>query len=215
MPNTRRAAMLIAAALLLGAPAVAAPPKARPAPPPAPAPVETTTALRPTGPARTPAGWRDFCARMTGECRRAPAPVRPLPLDAAAWATLVEVDREVNASLRLTTDWDHWGVIDRWDIPTDGHGDCEDYVLAKRAALIRRGFPANALLITIVTDRWGDGHAVLTVTTDHGDFVLDNKATEIRPWTRSELHWISRQSREDPDVWLALDADAFDPPAAR
>ena len=51
------------------------------------------------------------------------------------------------------TDMDHWGMIDRWNYPDDGYGDCEDYVLQKRKMLIQAGWPREALLITVVRDK--------------------------------------------------------------
>ncbi len=35
---------------------------------------------------------------------------------------------------------------------------------------MQAGWPREALLITVVRDKKGDGHAVLTVKTDKGDF---------------------------------------------
>ena len=64
------------------------------------------------------------------------------------------------------TDIEHWGVVERWNYPDDGYGDCEDYVLLKRRMLMQAGWPREALLITVVRDKKGDGHAVLTVKTD-------------------------------------------------
>ena len=64
------------------------------------------------------------------------------------------------------TDLEHWGVVERWNYPDDGYGDCEDYVLLKRRMLMQAGWPREALLITVVRDKKGDGHAVLTVKTD-------------------------------------------------
>ncbi len=71
---------------------------------------------------------------------------------------------------------EHWGVVERWSYPDDGKGDCEDYVLLKRRMLMQAGWPREALLITVVRDKKGEGHAVLTVKTDKGDFILDNQA---------------------------------------
>ena len=73
------------------------------------------------------------------------------------------------------TDLDHWGVVEQWNYPDDGYGDCEDYVLLKRRMLMQAGWPREALLITVVRDKKGDGHAVLTVKTDKGEFILDNQ----------------------------------------
>jgi len=46
--------------------------------------------------------------------------------------------------------------------------------------LLEAGWPRQALLITVVRDKRGDGHAVLTVTTDRGDFILDNQKQLFR-----------------------------------
>ena len=73
------------------------------------------------------------------------------------------------------TDLEHWGVVEKWSYPEDGYGDCEDYVLLKRRMLMQSGWPREALLITVVRDRKGDGHAVLTVKTDKGEYILDNQ----------------------------------------
>ena len=73
------------------------------------------------------------------------------------------------------TDLEHWGVVESWYYPDDGYGDCEDYVLLKRRMLMQAGWPREALLITVVRDKNGDGHAVLTVKTDKGEYILDNQ----------------------------------------
>jgi predicted transglutaminase-like cysteine proteinase len=102
------------------------------------------------------------------------------------------------------TDMDHWGVIDRWNYPDDGYGDCEDYVLLKRRLLIQRGWPREALLVTVVLDNQNEGHAVLTVTTDKGDYVLDNKKEDILLWSKTGYRFVKRQSQSDPNVWVSF-----------
>ena len=79
---------------------------------------------------------------------------------------MVKVNAWVNESIKPMTDLEHWGVVERWNYPDDGYGDCEDYVLLKRRMLMQAGWPREALLITVVRDQKGDGHAVLTVKTD-------------------------------------------------
>ena len=39
---------------------------------------------------------------------------------------LIRVNEHVNSVILAVTDQDHWGVVDRWDYPDDGMGDCED-----------------------------------------------------------------------------------------
>ena len=48
-------------------------------------------------------------------------------------------------------------------------------MLLKRRMLMQAGWPRQALLITVVRDKKGEGHAVLTVKTDKGEFILDNQ----------------------------------------
>ncbi len=172
---------------------------------------ETTTAL-PVGEARPVWGWVDYCRRSTGDCAGGRMAARDVRLDGRVWNTLVDVNRSVNAAIEPVTDQEHWGQADRWDIPTDGKGDCEDYVLLKRKMLMERGFPRQALLVTVVIDRQGDGHAVLTVKTDHGDFVLDNMRDDILAWVKTGYRFVKRQSQEDQNRWVALD-DGVQAPA--
>ena len=92
-----------------------------------------------------------------------------------AWTDLIQVNNWVNEKIKPVTDLEHWGVVERWNYPDDGYGDCEDYVLLKRRMLIKAGWPREALLITVVRDKKGEGHAVLTVKTNKGEFILDNQ----------------------------------------
>jgi len=95
-------------------------------------------------------------------------------------------------------------VVEKWSYPDDGYGDCEDYVLLKRRTLMEAGWPREALLITVVRDRKGDGHAVLTVKTDQGEFVLDNQVQEILPWSETNYRFVKRQSQSDPNQWVSI-----------
>jgi predicted transglutaminase-like cysteine proteinase len=97
-----------------------------------------------------------------------------------------------------------YGEADYWTIPTT-KGDCEDYVLLKRHRLIALGWPPSALLITVVRDERGEGHAVLTARTLQGDFILDNKTDEIKIWYRAPYRFVMRQSYLNPRVWMSLD----------
>ena len=44
---------------------------------------------------------------------------------------------------------------------------------------MQSGWPREALLVTVVRDEKDEGHAVLTVTTDKGDYILDNQNKNI------------------------------------
>jgi predicted transglutaminase-like cysteine proteinase len=153
---------------------------------------------------RAPIGWIDFCTQYPRECAGGPTQPRDVVLSPRAWRDLQEVNTWVNNAIKPMTDMDHWGVVEKWSYPDDGYGDCEDYVLLKRRMLIQAGWPREALLITVVRDRKDEGHAVLTVKTDKGDFILDNQAENIVLWSQTGYRFVKRQSQADPNVWVSL-----------
>jgi predicted transglutaminase-like cysteine proteinase len=153
---------------------------------------------------RPPIGWVEFCGSNARECAVAPMAARDVVLSAKTWKDLVRVNQWVNENIRPVTDMDHWGVVERWSYPEDGRGDCEDYVLLKRRMLVEAGWPRSALLITVVRDKKGEGHAVLTVKTDKGEFILDNQENEVLLWSETGYRFVKRQSQTDPNVWVAL-----------
>jgi len=155
-------------------------------------------------PALTPYGWVDFCNRYQNECHPGVLPPADLELTSKSWTAIRRVNSLVNGFLKPMSDLDHWGVVDRWDIPTDGYGDCEDYVLLKRKLLMEEGLPRQALLVTVVKDERGDGHAVLTVKTDRGEFVLDNMRESVLPWAELPYRFVKRQSQTDENEWLSI-----------
>ena len=99
---------------------------------------------------RAPIGWVEFCNENPRDCRSGATQARDIVMTQAAWKDLVRVNRWVNETIKPMTDMDHWGVIEKWSYPTDGYGDCEDYVLLKRKMLIDAGWPREALLITVL-----------------------------------------------------------------
>jgi len=153
---------------------------------------------------RPPIGWLEFCNEHPKECAVSPSTARDVVLTPRAWKDMARVNKWVNDSIQPITDLEHWGVVEKWSYPDDGKGDCEDYVLLKRRMLIEAGWPREALLITVVRDKKGDGHAVLTVKTDKGDYILDNQAENILLWWETGYRFVKRQSQSDPNVWVAL-----------
>ena len=153
---------------------------------------------------RPPIGWIDFCSETPSECAGGPTAPRDVVLSPQAWHDLVRVNDWVNTTIKPMTDLDHYGVVEKWAYPDDGYGDCEDYVLLKRRMLMQAGWPRSALLITVVRDQKDEGHAILTVKTDKGDFVLDNQVSEIRLWSDTGYHYVKRQSQIDPNIWVTL-----------
>ena len=155
-------------------------------------------------PTRAPIGWVEFCAEYKPECATKPSTARDVVLTPKAWADMVKVNAWVNDNIKPVTDLEHWGVVERWNYPDDGQGDCEDYVLLKRRMLMQAGWPREALLITVVRDKKGDGHAVLTVKTNRGEFILDNQETQVLAWNKTGYRFVKRQSQSDPNTWVAL-----------
>ncbi|HWP27116.1 MAG TPA: transglutaminase-like cysteine peptidase [Xanthobacteraceae bacterium] len=153
---------------------------------------------------RPPIGWAEFCAVHPGDCQVRPSAPRDIVLTPWVWKELVRVNKWVNETIKPITDLEHWGVVEKWSYPDDGYGDCEDYVLLKRRMLIEAGWPREALLITVVRDKKGEGHAVLTVKTDRGEFILDNQHPEVLPWTETGYRFVKRQSQSDPNIWVSL-----------
>jgi predicted transglutaminase-like cysteine proteinase len=123
---------------------------------------------------------------------------------------IMDINAMVNHKIEPISDLDHWGVVESWDIPTDGKGDCEDYALYKRKILTAMHFPAAALLMTIVYNRQQEGHAILTLVTDHGDFILDNQTDTILGWDQTGYRYVERQSQLDPNIWMRLNENAAD-----
>ncbi len=160
--------------------------------------------MRVYGPSQPPYGFVGFCERHPTDCapqriedvRFQPTPERLSELD--------EVNRWVNHAIAPATDQEIYNVSEYWTYPVD-RGDCEDYALLKQKVLLERGWPKSSLLLTVVRDEKGEGHAVLTARTAQGDFVLDNKVDDVRIWNDSGYYFIMRQSYLDPRVWVSLD----------
>jgi predicted transglutaminase-like cysteine proteinase len=185
---------------------------------PAPAlagPVSETAALfAPVGDeASAPRGWTDFCRRYgSAECSMGITASHDLVLTPAIWGEISAVNELVNENVQPESDENHWGVDEQWDYPTDGYGDCEDYALLKRRLLMFLGIPRSALLMTVVWDQNHDGHAVLTVRTNEGDFVLDSQTSDVLLWNKTAYGFVKRQSQSDPNVWVHIDGKSTKQP---
>jgi predicted transglutaminase-like cysteine proteinase len=157
--------------------------------------------------ARPLAAWADFCRRFPSECRVDRSQPAQITMTPQVWELMNAVNRKVNHAIEAVTDQEHWGVADKWDFPTDGQGDCEDFQLLKRKLLAEAGLPRRAMLMTVVLDDADEGHAVLTIRTDRGDFVLDNKRDSVLPWSQTGYTYIKRESQAATG-WVAIDEGA-------
>jgi predicted transglutaminase-like cysteine proteinase len=171
-----------------------------------------TSSYLPTAPALpttddvadVPPGYVSFCIRFADQCQATPNAPSSIQLTDAAWRTIAKVNANINEAIWPEDDQTHYGRAEYWNIPTDGYGDCEDYALTKRKALIGEGFPQQALRIAVVDTPRNGRHAVLTVATDKGDFVLDNLRDEIVAWNATGYTWIERQDPKRPMGWVSL-----------
>lgn len=160
------------------------------------------------GKALPPIGFVQFCARLPkdDDCQADNGKANAMAMTPERWNLLYQVNSYVNGKIAPVSDQDLYGQPEYWAYPTDA-GDCEDYVLLKRRYLEGLGFPVGSLLITVVLDEKHEGHAVLTVTTAQGDYVLDNRRDDVLRWSDTAYTFLKRQSPRDPRQWVSLSKD--------
>lgn len=83
------------------------------------------------------------------------------------------VHLKINLNTEYRTDLIQYGVPEFW-VKAGRYGDCEDYALAKREALLQAGWDKDKLGLCVCYMQSGEGHCVLWVDTDKGSFILDN-----------------------------------------
>lgn len=156
-----------------------------------------------------PMGFISFCLKDPSQCEGGTDTPVKKALTPASWSELNTVNDYVNTNVPQVEDIANYGVSEHWSYPNARGGDCEDLALLKRKMLIERGWPASDLLIAVVREWNGEGHAILVVDTDKGELVLDNKNWAIVAWNDTPYTWIKRQSRERPYIWVNLDTRTF------
>jgi predicted transglutaminase-like cysteine proteinase len=157
-----------------------------------------------TGRTTQPIGHYEYCKVYRADCMIRSNDTRPVVLTKARWKEMVQVNDKANRQVKPVTDEEYYHVEEYWTYP-DRYGDCEDYVLLKRRMLMQLGWPASALLVTVVRQANGDGHAVLTVRTDRADYVLDNLESRILPWNEAGYRYLKRQSASYSGAWEGID----------
>ena len=95
-------------------------------------------------------------------------------------ARLGEINRAINLAIRPMSDLAQYGQIDVWSSPlvtfASGAGDCEDYAIAKFAALRLAGVSPDDLRIVVMRDTiHGEDHAVVAARLDDHWLTLDNR----------------------------------------
>lgn len=151
-------------------------------------------------PTLAPMAFVQFCLKYPSQCRAsAEDDRRAVDLTPANLAEIRSVNAAVNA--RIAPDPAKGG--DNWSLEARS-GNCNDYAIQKRDALAQRGFPVSALSLATVMTRSGQGHLVLTVRTNRGDYVLDNLNPGVLPWNALHYAWLKRQSAAQPRYWVDL-----------
>ena len=151
--------------------------------------------------APTPDGATGLCDSYAWACA---GKTSDAPLTPQALATVEQVNKAANAAIRSVTDADQYGVHELWALPGAEGGDCEDYALYKKRALIAAGISPDRLLLSVVLDRRDDPHAVLILQTDKGDYVLDNVTNRILAWHRTGYTFLAKQNPDNPSRWVAV-----------
>ena len=151
-----------------------------------------------------PIGHYEFCKLHVGECMIHPGDLSPIQISSDVWSKIVRVNNRVNDDIKPMSDLEIYGKDEVWAYPDRGVGDCEDYVLEKRRDLMREGFSLADLLITVVRKSDGEGHAVLTVRTDRGDFILDNLNSTVKLWSKTPYRYLKRQAEDNTGHWVSI-----------
>ena len=151
-----------------------------------------------------PMAFTQFCLRYADQCKPQQIVFRggPVRLTEERWDDLKMVNKSVNAS--MVPEPNTAGLAGEKWLVNPSRGDCNDYAVSKRAELLKRGWPARALLLSEVVTAWGEGHLILVVRTSVGDLVLDNLTPQIRPWTRAPYRWVRMQTPKNPNFWASL-----------
>lgn len=142
---------------------------------------------------------------------------RALPIMPIAWTSKTRklvnrVNRQINGAMIGTTDALAFGRQEFWTMPLSAPdrpggrskplADCEDFALEKRKALIAAGIPEDALYLAVAISEWTGLHAVLVISTEDGDFVLDNMSEWLVEWSKTNYVWIKRQATTSLFDWV-------------
>ncbi|MGV1750940.1 transglutaminase-like cysteine peptidase [Agrobacterium sp. CG674] len=151
-----------------------------------------------------PIGHYEFCQKYQSECDIRSKLTPPPRVTEYGWNVIREVNKDINSRIIAMTDQEVYGKDEVWEYPKTA-GDCEDFVLLKRKALIERGFAVSDLLITVVRKPDGEGHAVLTLRTNNGDFILDNLSDDVKLWTDTNYTYLKRQASFNTGRWVSIE----------
>jgi predicted transglutaminase-like cysteine proteinase len=156
------------------------------------------TTMETKGKAFAPPAFASFCGREPGLCSTSGGS-KVVALHADLKSELKQINRAVNSRIKERND-----IGDDWRVPVSS-GDCEDFAILKKRELLKRGWPASALLLTVARYR-GQGHTVLTVRTSEGDLILDNLTSSVRDWSSTPYSYFARQAQGNGRSWERIGA---------
>lgn len=151
------------------------------------------------GASSAPAGAAAICRTYDWACAGA---TNHAAVGAEVLKVAAAVNRAANAKIRPVSDMDQYATSERWALPTARGGDCEDYALFKKKALVEAGISPDRLLIAAVLDQKRNVHAVLVLRTDRGDVILDNLTSRILPWDKTGYAFLRMQDPRHPSRWV-------------
>jgi len=98
---------------------------------------------------------------------------------------LAFVNMSINRLIAYRKDSVVYGKLDYWAKPSEilerRAGDCEDFAILKMTALLQAGIPAQSMSLVVLQDRKRKFfHAVLSVSTANGAFILDSLGNAVR-----------------------------------
>ena len=140
-----------------------------------------------------------FCVKTPAECRERTGEA-VVAMTAKNQAMLDGVNSAVNNAIIPREDPARAGI---WQVDPPA-GDCNDYAVTKRNALLQDGLSTHAVRLAIAMTPEGIGHTVVVVRTTEGDMVLDNRNYEIKRWDHTDLAWLKVESSADPEQWDRL-----------
>lgn len=147
-----------------------------------------------------PGGAAGLCATYGWACAQGTS---AKPLGAAEMEMIAKINRQANARIHPVSDMAQYHVAEKWTLPTARGGDCEDYALYKKKALIEAGISPDRLLLASVLDTHRGSHAVLVLRTDGADLVLDNMRGTIKRWDQTGYTFLRMQDPRNPQRWVA------------
>ncbi|MDE2165092.1 MAG: transglutaminase-like cysteine peptidase [Alphaproteobacteria bacterium] len=147
-------------------------------------------------------------AEADGHCAEAQWAAFIDDLKSRPLADRVEHANEYLNAVRYVPATTNWGSPGYWETPFEflaRGGQCQDYAISKYLALEAAGVPDQDLRVAVVHDlQSNEDHAILIVTINGQDFVLDNLTESVDPLT-SVTRYRAYYAINDTGWWAYFD----------